>query len=223
MQNAANMFRIHELWPEAIVVYPQGVNTPGRLTDPEGKRPGWQMAVGDQSDRDLKFFDAMFEAVKAHHRVNTNRVYATGHSNGGAFSYLLWEARPKFFTAFAPSAALLPDLVGIRINPHTRAIESIPAKKSAFVPKPVLHLAGQKDPLVKFEWQKAMIDAVRKKSGCAEGKPWEINSRCTIYPSKSGGDVIAYIHGGTHNFPNAGKELIVAFFKGYQGETTTPR
>ena len=42
MQRAAVMFHYHDLWPEAIVVYMQGLNTPGRLTDPEGKLPGWQ-------------------------------------------------------------------------------------------------------------------------------------------------------------------------------------
>src|SRR3954463_16655111 len=46
MQNAARSFRIHELWDEAVVVYPQGLPTPGRLTDPEGKKAGWQFAAG---------------------------------------------------------------------------------------------------------------------------------------------------------------------------------
>lgn len=64
MQNAARSFRLHELWPEAIVVYMQGLNTPGRLTDPEGKKPGWQSRVGDQGDRDLKFFDAVLAGLK---------------------------------------------------------------------------------------------------------------------------------------------------------------
>src|SRR4029079_10010630 len=58
MQNAATMFDYHHVWPEALVVYMQGLNTPGRLTDPEGKKPGWQSAAGFQGDRDLKFFDA---------------------------------------------------------------------------------------------------------------------------------------------------------------------
>src|SRR6266568_3664150 len=40
MRNAARSFGYHALWPEAIVVYLQGLNTPGRLTDPDGKNPG---------------------------------------------------------------------------------------------------------------------------------------------------------------------------------------
>ena len=64
MNNAARMFGYHTLWPEAIVVYMQGLNTPGRLTDPEGKRPGWQKDAGDQGDRDLRFFDAVLASLQ---------------------------------------------------------------------------------------------------------------------------------------------------------------
>ncbi|MCP5522580.1 MAG: hypothetical protein H7A46_13650 [Verrucomicrobiales bacterium] len=56
MQNAQRSFHLHTVWPEAIVVYPQGLKTPGQLTDPQGRRAGWQHAPGTQGDRDLKFF-----------------------------------------------------------------------------------------------------------------------------------------------------------------------
>ena len=93
MQNAARMFAYHQHWPEAIVVYMQGLPTPGRLTDPEGKKAGWQHSLGDQKDRDLHFFDAVLETLKTKYKVDEQRVYATGHSNGGGFTYLLWAAR----------------------------------------------------------------------------------------------------------------------------------
>ena len=42
MQNAARSFRMHELWPEAVVVvYMQGVNTPVR--GGQGRRGGLQL------------------------------------------------------------------------------------------------------------------------------------------------------------------------------------
>ena len=47
--SAARQFRIHEVWPEAAVVYLQGLKTPGRLTDPEGKKTGWQNGIGDHA------------------------------------------------------------------------------------------------------------------------------------------------------------------------------
>ena len=106
MNNAARTFTYQILWPEAVVVYPQGLNTPGRLTDPEGKKAGWQGRVGDdQGDRDLKFFDAVLASLEHDYRVDEKRIYATGHSNGGGFTYLLWADRGGHFAAVAPCAA----------------------------------------------------------------------------------------------------------------------
>ena len=227
MHNAARMFGYHLVWPDAIVVYMQGLNTPGQLTDPEGKKPGWQKAIGDQDDRDLKFFDAVLASLKNDYRVDKQRIYSTGHSNGGGFTYLLWAARGEQFAAFAPSASLSRALVdptknssGIvrasRKSDQSKAwVEKVPSDLTnrAFLPKPVLHIAGENDPLVKFAWQKLMVDAVREKNQCAEGRPWRADQRCTIYPSKVNAPVVIYFHPGTHQFPAEAPALIVKFFK----------
>jgi polyhydroxybutyrate depolymerase len=193
MQKAARSFAYHREWPEAIVVYPQGLKTPGRLTDPDGKRPGWQNAAGDQGDRDLKFFDAMLASLKADYRVDEKRIYATGHSNGGGFTYLLWAARGDQFAAFGPSAAAAARNLG------------------KLKPKPVLHVAGQDDQLVKFAWQKLTMDALRRLNECGEGKEW--GKWCTEYPSRIGSPVVTFIHPGTHQFPADAPAAIVRFFK----------
>lgn len=106
--HAARTYAFHTHWPEAVVVYPQGLNTPGQLNDPEGKKPGWQAAAGDQKDRDLKFFDAMLKSLTDEGVADPKRVYSTGHSNGGAFTYLLWAKRGEAFAAVAPSSAVPP-------------------------------------------------------------------------------------------------------------------
>lgn len=196
MNNAVRTYQFHTLWPEAIVVYPQGLNTPGRLTDPEGKKPGWQSGTGDQGDRDLKFFDAMLSDLRARFKVDEKRIYSTGHSNGGGFTYLLWAARGDTFAAFAPSASA--------------ASKSLAELK----PKPVLHVAGENDPLVKFAWQQATMEALKKLNQCGEGQPWEKDGNCTFYPSKLGTPVITAIHPGTHTFPPQAPAVIVKFFKG---------
>lgn len=198
MNHAARVYAFHTHWPEAVVVYPQGLPTPGKLTDPEGKKNGWQSGPGDQKDRDLKFFDVMLASFKKDNHVDEKRVYATGHSNGGLFTYLLWSQRGDAFAAFAPSAAIL-----------TKGNKD-------FKPKPVLHLAGEKDPLVKFEWQKRMIETVRKVNGAeGEGKSWAKAGDIvgTQYESKTGSPVVTLIFPGTHNFPDKAPELIVKFFK----------
>jgi polyhydroxybutyrate depolymerase len=199
MQRAAAMFHYHDVWPEAIVVYMQGLNTPGRLTDPEGKKPGWQNTPGSQGDRDLKFFDAVLASLKADYKVDDSRIYATGHSNGGGFTYLLWRTRGDVFAAIAPSAASGPGAEW--------------AKRLADLkPKPVLHLAGEKDALVKYEWQQVTMETLRKLNGCEPtGSEWA--KWCTLYPSKTGTPVITLIHPGAHNFPPEASALFVKFFK----------
>jgi polyhydroxybutyrate depolymerase len=193
MRNAARMCHVETLWPEALVIYPQGLNTPGRLTDPEGKKPGWQSAAGDQGDRDLKFFDAMLASLSAEYRVDAKRVYSTGHSNGGQFTYLLWAERGAPLAAVAPSAAVAPRPI------------------SALKPKPILHVAGENDPLVKYAWQQQMIDVLRRVNQCGESKPWD--KLCTIYESSVGAPVVTFIHPGTHKYPGEAPALIVRFFK----------
>src|SRR5436309_2707271 len=42
---AANLFKYEKLWPEAIVVYLQGLPIPSK-TDPTGKKNGWQHEIG---------------------------------------------------------------------------------------------------------------------------------------------------------------------------------
>ena len=194
MQNAARSFKIHEIWPEAVVVYLQGLPTPGRLSDPEGKKAGWQHGAGEQEDRDLKLFDVVLASMKEKFKIDEKRVYATGHSNGGAFTYLLWGSRPDLFAAVAPSAA-----AGTRNMKDTK-------------PVPLLHLAGEKDNLVKYEWQVRAIAAVREFNGCeATGKDWD--KGCTIYASSKEAPVVTFIHPGAHGYPAEGPALIVKFFK----------
>lgn len=197
MGNAARTFGYHTLWPEAIVVYMQGLPTPG-MTDPEGEKPGWQKAPGDQGDRDLKFFDWVLGDLMKSYRVDTNRVYATGHSNGGAFTYLLWAARGNVFAAVAPSAAI--------------AVRGLPELK----PLPALHVAGEKDDLVRYSWQQFTMNEVRKINQCeSAGKPWESSGPLvgTIYPSTIGTPFVSLIHPGVHKFPEQAPALIAKFFK----------
>jgi len=193
MGHAARAFRLHELWAEAVVVYPQGLPTPGRLTDPEGRKAGWQHGAGEQGDRDLKFFDAMLGALKEKH--GAGQVFSAGHSNGGAFTYLLWAERPRVLAAIAPSGAVA--------GKAHRGAEACP----------VFHVAGEKDPLVKFEWQKRGWGLVRSINGCEETpKPWG-EPGCEIYASSKGAPLLTYVHPGGHEFPKEAPALILKFFQ----------
>ena len=200
MENAAKSFGIHRLWPEAIVVYMQGLPTPGALTDPQGKLPGWQKTLGDQNDRDLKFFDAVLKTLREQYKVDDKQIYCTGHSNGGAFTYLLWAERGETFAAVAPSAAAYRRYQDLK-------------------PKPALHVAGQNDHLVAYAMQQRMMDFVRQLDGCsATGQPWATSGPLvgTLYPSDKGTPFVSLIFPGGHQFPAEAPGLIVRFFKEHQ-------
>lgn len=200
MQATARRVALHTHWPEAIVVYPQGLNTKGQLTDPEGKKPGWQNRPGIEGDRDLAFFDTMLDGLKTDYKVDAKRTYSTGHSNGGGFTYLLWAVRGEVFAAVAPSAsaASAANNAGLK-----------------FTPKPVMHLAGEKDTLVKYEWQKATMLRLREVNQCGEGSAWGTQQYCTLYPSKLGTPVVTYIHPGGHEYSAGAPPVIVKFFQAH--------
>src|SRR5262245_6094729 len=125
---------LHRAFPEAIVVYPEGSAV--RLDG----LSGWQSEAGQDHDRDLQFLDAMLATLHEKFSVDDTRIFATGFSNGGGFTYLLWAERPRVFAAFAP--------VSTRIRPSVRPAE----------PRPLMHVGGRRDPTVLFENQQEAID-----------------------------------------------------------------
>ncbi len=183
----------HGLWPEAVVLYPQGLPTAG-MTDPLGLRSGWQQQAGDNRDRDLRFFDTMLASLREEGLVDESRIFCTGHSNGGRMTYLLWETRPAVFAAYAPSA-----------SPATKGV-------SAYRPRPAFVVGSPEDRTVPFAWQKASIDALLKVNGCEPApEPWV--EGCVLYASRNGNPLVTYIHHGGHAFPSDAPALIVRFFK----------
>ena len=191
---ATEQFPFQTLWPEAIVVFPQGIPTPA-ASDPAGERRGWQHQPGEVGDRDLKFFDAMLRTLRWKFRVDEQHIYAAGFSNGGFFDYILWAQRGNLFAAFAPCAAALR------------------APLQVSMPKPVFVVAGEQDQRVPFAEQRKNIGALRQINGCTgEGHSWS-DPRAMRYESPSGTPVVAFVHAGGHAVPHAAMELIAKFFQ----------
>ena len=168
------------------------------LVDKEGRRSGWQSAVGDGGDRDIKLFDAILADLKKERSVDDRRIYSMGHSNGAAFSYVLWQARPDVLAAVGSVAG------------------SLTVKARDLKPLPVIHVAGENDPLVRFAWQKATFAAVRRFNGCTdEGKPYAKEGvlEATLFASTKGAPLVTAIHQGGHEYPKGSSELITRFFK----------
>lgn len=192
MNHSARFFDVQGTWPDALVVYPQGLPTPG-MTDPEGKLNGWQQRIGDQGGRDLKFFDKMLAQLKREYRIDDRRIYTMGHSNGGRFSYLLWATHPDVFAAY-----------GISGSPATGLLRNLqPA--SAFL------IAGEKDPIVSFAMENLSIQALKRLDG-VDPKTAK-NSGYTEYTTAANGlEIGTYIHPGGHEYPVEAARLTVQFF-----------
>jgi polyhydroxybutyrate depolymerase len=177
---------LHEWWPEAIVVYFQGL--PSR----DGQ-PGWQVDR-EEHDRDLTLVDAALVSLREKFRVDDSRIYATGFSNGANFTYLLWAERPQVFAAFAPVAA--------RLRPMTVLKE----------PRPVFHIAGRQDRQIPFADQEKTIEAARQVDRATDaGKP--CGNGCTLYGAGGAAPVMAWIHPGAHEYPSGTSDRITQFFR----------
>lgn len=182
----------------SILVFPQGLPTVSPLVDKEGRMPGWQTAVGGEGDRDIRLFDTILADLRKTQSVDERRIYSMGHSNGAAFSYLLWQARPTVLAAIGSVAGSLRG-----------DVKELP-------PLPVIHVAGENDPLVKFAWQQATFVAVRRFNHCADiPKPWAKEGVLTasIYESDRGAPLVTALHAGAHEYPKGASELIARFFK----------
>jgi polyhydroxybutyrate depolymerase len=177
---------VHAAWPDAIVLYFQGLEMRGGLR-------GWRVQPGG-GGRDLQLVDVALASLQETYNVDDDRIYATGFSNGGMFTYLLWAERPDVFAAYAPVAGLLSTAVR-------------PAQ-----PRPLFHVAGENDRVVRFADQGAAIEVAIEvngvgatRTGCGEG--------CTIYGPDTPAPVMTWIHPGAHVYPRGTSERIVAFFR----------
>lgn len=192
-QSAANTYKIQQAWPEAIVVYPQGleVELVGR------KGPGWQIAPNMNGNRDVKFFDAMMARLPQMYKVDTKRVYVCGQSNGGIFTYVLLGERGRVFAAAAPVSGFAPD-----------AFKGAP-------PVPIMITHGQKDTTIPISMAEKSLKMAVANNG-AGTTPKEIAPGYYSYtPSKNGNDVIWHSHNGGHSWPDGTADAVVRFFKNH--------
>ena len=190
MRNASRSFHVQELWPEATVVYPEGLPTKGR-TDPAGTKNGWQQSIGENGDRDIKFVDAILRYVKD---VDPKRIYAMGHSNGGRFTYVLWANRGDVFAAYGPSG-----------SPATGLLRN-------FKPAPVFHTAGERDQIVPFPGQQLTINALIRLDHGNISKAKK-DGYITLIPGEDGTEVGTYVFPDGHMFPPEAARATVELFK----------
>ena len=75
----------------------------------------------------------------------------------------------------------------------------------------MFHVAGENDPLVRYQWQKMMIDQLKELNQCEAGMAWD--GKATLFPSKSGNPVDHTHYQPRPQIPAEAPPLIVKFFK----------
>jgi|GEM_PF-740147 len=195
---------IHRHWPGAIVVYPQGLPTPG-LFDKEGRGTGWQHDGGDLADRDLRFFDAMLNELIRDRGADPRRVHVTGHSNGGGFCYVLMVERGHLLASAAPSSASAAQHVGDDPLP----------------PLPLLHSGSPRDRVIKWRSQMIAIERAKKSRSCSPGEQLKEHRDVTRY-SSAAAPILVFEHDQGHGIPRQQATLTASFFKRHSQAAPAP-
>jgi len=189
-RQASRSFEIQKEWPNALVVYPEGLPTPSPLVDPQGKFPGWAMEA-EESNRDIRFFDGLYRDVMHRFVPDAKRVFAMGHSNGGGFIYTLWAMRGDLFAGFGSA-------------------EAAGARRFKLRPKPIFVTIGSRDQIVRPAMQHLSFNEVLKVNQSA-GKGSPFGAKGTLYKGKASS--VLWSYDGTHAFPRDSVPSMVAFFK----------
>jgi len=192
-KDVAEGIRLHELWPEALVVYMEGLPGIPAPYDPEGRGAGWQLNAGEANDRDIAFTDATLDTLAQQFNVDQRHVFAVGHSNGASFIGVLWATRAQRFDGFAFSASQADQLI------------------TSADPKSVFMGMGMRDELIPFTQQRKSIQYATTRFGMAPVRADQPG--VNLYRNKNGIELMTAIYTSGHTWPAEQSQLIVDFFK----------
>ena len=116
-----NMLKIETVADTAkfVTVFPNGIDK------------GWDIS----GNRDINFVTALIDAMVSRYDIDPNRVYLSGFSMGGMFTYHAMNRIPNKIAAFAPISGY--SLGGTTANASMR-------------PLPIIHTHGTGDDVVTF-------------------------------------------------------------------------
>jgi len=187
-QHCMEHFKMQERWPEAVVVYGDGL----KITTAGGDGQGWQVDPNEQN-RDVKFFDALLPKVLAGYNGDPKKVFAWGFSNGGMFVYTLWTMRADRFAAFCTSGSCF-------------ATDDIKLS----TPKPAFVTISGNDPIVPPEYQEQALEQVEKEDASVKNGT-DYGAAGTYY--KGTQPVVVWRYKGGHEFPFEGFPKLIEFFR----------
>jgi len=190
------LLHIEQVWPQAVVVYPDGLTGhPGKL-DPQGMQTGWQSGPGELGDRDLHMFDVMLASLESSLPIDRARVYVMGHSNGSEFASLVLNQRPSEIAASA----------NLSTTPN-RYLPTDPVRSMFFA-------MGTEDPLVPIARQQAAIPLAEQQLGIDPATATTTGDVTTEHAANDSAVELEYVvYDGGHVPPPEVPGLAVDFFK----------
>jgi polyhydroxybutyrate depolymerase len=102
----------------------------------------------DKVEKDLAFFDALLAKVSADYKIDPDRVYVLGMSNGGYFAHLVGKERSKTIAAVASHSGPL----------GLQTLGGIKAERKF----PVMIIHGDKDRIMPVAWARDNRDRYTK-------------------------------------------------------------
>lgn len=90
-----------------IVVYPEGVQSTGILKARSWNAGGCCDYAVAQNINDVKFISLLIDKLVSTYKINSKKVYATGHSNGGMLAYKLACELSAKIAAIAPNGCTM--------------------------------------------------------------------------------------------------------------------
>lgn len=132
-----NMMSVESIADTAkfVTVFPNGINK------------GWDIS----GNRDINFVKALIDKMVEQYDIDVNRVYLSGFSMGGMFTYHAMNRIPDKIAAFAPISGY--PMGGTTANAGVR-------------PLPIIHTHGTSDDVVNFNGVSGALNAWIQHNGC---------------------------------------------------------
>ena len=174
------------------------------LGSPQGWNAGWIDLSGKKQD-DVAYVNGIIDRVMAESKIDPNRVYVCGHSNGGFMTYLVASQLSDRLAA----VGIVAGAVGVA--PKDGPAKTVPEPKSTLPSAIMIH--GDADPMVAYiNGAKATLsrvvsqsDAVAwfaKRAGITEPATPSKTDRTEVLDWKGNGREVRFVtvKGGNHDW-----------------------
>ena len=154
--------------------------------------PAWQGRPGEMGDRDILFFDATLDWLRAHHCVDERRVFVLGYSNGAGLASLLACERAGAIAGAAMAAG----------RPACAPGSS----------KPVIISHGMRDQTIGYEQAIQAAQVWSKRNGCSA--PPKVGAPgCFAAGSCTSAPTTMCTHTGGHEYGSTFTRSVADFFR----------